>query len=135
MVEGLKEILMRKRDMKKILQSIRFALRGLRHAYVSDKSFRMEVNYGLPIYTILGGLLFPFQSWEIVLYVFSYIIILVVELINTAFEKMLDRLHPEQHESIERSKDMAAAAVLMTFVFAAFIVGILIYGRICESVL
>lgn len=115
--------------MKKILKSIRFALRGLRHAYVSDKSFRMEINYGLPIYVILGIFLFPFQPWEIVLYVFSYALILVVELINTAFEKMIDRVHPHQHESIGRSKDMSAAAVLVTFAFAAFVVLALLWVR------
>ena len=120
--------------MKKILRSIRFALRGLRHAYLSDKSFRMEINYGLPIYVILGWFLFPFAAWELALYVFSYALILVVELINTAFEKMIDRVHPQEHESIGRSKDMSAAAVLLTFLFAAFIVGILVYVRIYGSI-
>lgn len=116
--------------MKKILSSLRFAGKGLRHAYVSDKSFRMEVVYGSLVYLVLGWFLFPFQSWEIVLYTFSYIFILVVELINTAFEKMLDRVHPEQHESIGRSKDMAAAAVLLTFLFAIIVVLVLISARL-----
>lgn len=120
--------------MKKILRSIRFAWRGLRHAYIADKSFQMEINYGLPIYLFLGWFLFPFQAWELVLFVFSYMFILIVELINTAFEKMLDRVHPEKHESIGRSKDMSAAAVLVTFLFAAFVVGVLVYVRMCGSV-
>lgn len=115
--------------MKKILRSVRFAFKGFQHAYVSDKSFRMEVVYGPVIYLVLGWFLSPFQSWEIVLYVFSYIFILVVELINTAFEKMLDRVHPEQHESIGRSKDMAAAAVLLTFFFAIIVLFVLVSVR------
>lgn len=116
--------------MKKILRSLRFALKGFRHAYVSDKSFRMEIVYGPLVYLVLGWFLFPFQSWEIVLYIFSYLFILVVELINTAFEKMLDRVHPEQHESIGRSKDMAATAVLLTFLFAIIVVLVLISARL-----
>lgn len=116
--------------MKKIWKSVRFALQGFRHAYVSDKSFRMEINYGLPIYFIIGWFLFPLQAFEVMLYVFSYMFILSVELINTAFEKMIDRVHPDHHESIGRSKDMSAAAVLITFMFAAFVVGVLVITRI-----
>ncbi len=118
------------KDLKKVFRSVRFALAGLRHAYRGDKSFRMEIRYGLPIYLIVGYFLAPFASWELMIYVFSYVLILLVELINTAFEKMLDRLHPEEHELIGKSKDIAAAAVLLAYVFALFIVGVLFYSRI-----
>ncbi|MEK7118119.1 MAG: diacylglycerol kinase, partial [Patescibacteria group bacterium] len=90
--------------IKKIVRSSILALRGLRHAYCSDKSFRAEIRYGLPIYLFLGWYLAPFYAWEFLFYVFSYLFILTVELVNTAFEKMLDRIHPEQHDLIGKSK-------------------------------
>lgn len=115
--------------MKKIGRSVRFALKGLRHAYRSDKSFRMEVNYGLPIYLGLGWWLAPFAPWELLLYTFSYLLILLVELVNTAFETMINHLHPGEHHSVGKSKDIASAAVFVAFVFAAFVVIVLAYAR------
>lgn len=52
--------------------------------------------------------------------------VLALELLNTSLEALIDRLHPERHESIRVAKDCAAAAVLiMSFVsvllFAVFI--------------
>jgi diacylglycerol kinase len=121
-------------DLKKIFRSSHIALKGLRHAYVSDKSFRMEINYGLPVYAILGWYLYPFYAWEFLLFIFSYFFILMTELVNTAFEKMLDRVHPEEHDLIGKSKDIAAAAVLLTFVFAAIVVGVLLATRLTYGV-
>jgi diacylglycerol kinase len=116
-------------DMKKIVRSMKFALKGLLHAYRGDKSFRMEVNYGLPIYLGLAWLLAPLQPWEIILYTFSYLLILIVELINTAFEKMLERVHPDEHELIGRSKDISSAAVFVALVFAVVVVCVLAWSR------
>ncbi len=117
-------------DVKKVWKSTAYALKGLFHAYRADNSFRREVVYGLPVYLAVGWYLAPFQAWEFVLFVFSYAFILIVELINTAFEKMLDRLHPDEHELIGKSKDIASAAVLLAFVFAAIVVLALLCARI-----
>lgn len=115
--------------MKKIWHSVGFALRGLRHAYSSDKSFRMEVNYGLPIYLIIAWLLAPFAPWELIVYTFSYLLILLVELVNTAFETMLNHLHPAEHHLVGKSKDIASAAVFVAFIFAAIVVFTLVFIR------
>lgn len=117
-------------DIKKIGHSVVFALAGLRHAYTSDKSFRMEVNYGLPIYLIVAWLLCPFEPWELIIFTFSYFLILIVELVNTAFETMIDHLHPQQHRTVGKSKDISAAAVLVAFIFALLVVFTLAYERL-----
>ncbi len=122
------------KDLKRIIRSIHLALRGLRHGYRVDNSFRMEVTYGLFIYLAIAWLLAPFEPWELMLYTFSYMFILVVELINTAFEKMLDRVHPSEHELIGKSKDIAAAAVLLAFIFAIIVIFILAYTRFSHVV-
>lgn len=118
------------KGIRKIFRSFGYSLKGIHHAYRRDKSFRMEVNWGLPVYVVLAWFLFPFQSWEIILFTFSYLIILMVELINTSFELMLDKLHPEQHEMIGRSKDISSAAVLLAFLFAFLVVCVLFYARL-----
>mgnify|MGYP003440704724 FL=1 len=122
-------------DMKKIARSVGFAWKGLRHAYRSDKSFRLEVVYGLPAYLCVGWMLFPFAPWEFLLYLFSYLFILTVELVNTAFEKMLDRVHPEDHELIGKSKDISSAAVLVAFLFAIAVVVVLVLTRLSHVTL
>jgi diacylglycerol kinase (ATP) len=116
--------------MVKIIRSVRFGAKGLRHAFRSDRSFRMEVMYGLPVYVITGALLWPFASWELLMFILSYMLILIVELVNTAFETMLARVHPEDHELIGRSKDIGAAAVLVAFCFAIVVVVVLALVRL-----
>ena len=110
------------KDISSIIRSIGYALKGLRHAYRVDKSFRMEVMYGIPLYLLLGLLFYPMAPWEFVLLILSYLLLLTVELVNTAFEKMLDRIHPEDHELIGKSKDIASGAVLITLIFAVVVV-------------
>lgn len=118
------------RASHKIFHSVRYAIKGLIHAYRKDESFRLELRVGLPIYLVLGYVFFPFAPWEFALFVFSYLFILTVELVNTAFETMLDKLHPEQHETIGRSKDISAAGVLLAFVFAILVMAILAWERL-----
>lgn len=121
------------KDVKKILRSFLYAVRGLRHAYKSDKSFRMEIQYGLPIYLVVVLYAYPLLTWEIILLTLSYMLILIVELVNTAFEKMLDKIHPEQHEMIGQSKDIAAAAVFIAFLFALIVVSVLLATRLMDG--
>jgi diacylglycerol kinase (ATP) len=117
-------------DIKKIYRSFRFAAHGLMHAYKNDRSFALEVNWGFPIYLLLGFLFAPMSFAECSLLVGSYLLILIVELINTAYETMLARLHPEHHELIGAGKDISAAAVALAFMFAAFVVVMLLAERI-----
>lgn len=116
--------------INKLVKSFHYAIEGLWHAYRVDKSFMLEVTLGLPMYICLCYYLWPLQPAELILLIGSYLLILIVELINTAFEKMLDRLHPDQHVIIKRSKDIAAGAVLVAFMFATFVIGVLVYDKL-----
>ncbi len=121
------------KEIKKILRSCVYAVKGLRHAYRSDKSFRMEVHYGLPMYIAVALYAYPLLPWEIILLTLSYMLILIVELVNTAFEKMLDKIHPEEHEMIGQSKDIASAAVFVAFLFAIAVVSVLLVSRFMDG--
>lgn len=117
-------------DIKKIYRSFRFGFHGLTHAYRNDRSFALEVNWGLPLYIIVGFFLAPLSMDEFILFVGSYLLILIVELINTAYETMLSRVHPEQHELIGAGKDISAASVAIAFLFAAIVVISLVLERL-----
>ena len=121
------------KDISGISRSFVCAAKGLRHAYKVDKSFRLELQLGLPIYLLLGWLYSPMAPSELLFFVLSFVLILAVELINTAFEKMLDKVHPEEHELIGKSKDIASAAVLLVFLFAVFVNLVLLYAHFCPN--
>ena len=106
--------------MKNRLKSLLHALRGLKKAFTSDLNFRLEV-WGSLVFILFGYYMFPLLDYEILFLILSYFLILITELVNTAFEEALDKLHPEHDERIGASKDIAAAAVLMSVVFAAVV--------------
>lgn len=112
----------------KIIRSVRHALKGLVAAYKRDKSFRMEVRGGAA-FVLVGYFLWPLRPHEFLFLTLSFFLILIAELINTAFEHILDRLHPERHELIGKGKDIASAAVLMAFVFAGIAVLVIALTR------
>mgnify|MGYP001583562502 CR=1 FL=1 len=108
----------------KIFNSFRHAFRGIKFAYIHDKSFRIEV-WATPLVFVFGYYFWPLAQTEILFLVLGVSLIYITELINTSFERALERLHPERHELIGRSKDIASSAVLVAVLFT-FLVMILI---------
>ena len=70
---------------------------------------------------------FQVSLWQAIILILVIASVLVLELINTIFEKMVDILRPRIHYYAEVIKDVMAAAVLVTSI-AAVIVGILIFA-------
>jgi diacylglycerol kinase len=117
------------KEVKKILGGFRFASQGIIHAFRADHSFRLEIILGAPVFILLAWIMRPMTAVETILLWGSYLLILSFELINTAIERLLERLHPEEHELIGASKDIAAAAVLMALIFAFLTAAILLWSR------
>lgn len=98
--------------LDRIVHAFGYSLAGLRAAILNESAFRQE--------TALALLLIPTafwvgQSWvEVSLLVGSVVFVLVVELLNTAVEAVVDRIGPETHELSGRAKDVASAAVLLS---------------------
>jgi diacylglycerol kinase len=113
----------------KIFRSFRNAFCGVRDAFRHDLSFRLEVFGGGAVFLFMF-LFWPLRIYEFLFLILSYILILMTELINTAFEQILERLHPERHELIGRGKDIACAAVFMAFLFLSFICVLIILRHV-----
>jgi diacylglycerol kinase len=96
-------------------------LRGLRFALLFDRSFQSQVIGGAIVLILYTFLFSPFTQVEVFFLALAWILMLITELQNTSFEEALNKLHPELHESIGRSKDMAAGAVLLAGFFFVFV--------------
>ena len=101
------------------LRRLGFAWRGARTAYTQERSLRTQLWCAVLMLLVLCALRPPLVWWALCL--LSSALVLALELANTALEKALDRLHPEQHESVRVAKDCAAAAVLCASVAAAVV--------------
>jgi diacylglycerol kinase len=116
--------------MKKITIRYTNAVRGIVYAVKNDKSYRSNIYlFGI---IIIGIFIYfdPLAMWEVLFTALAYTLVLITELQNSALEAALDRMHPEMHDMIGHSKDMAAGAVLTAGVFLLIVVGVLFLGRI-----
>ena len=90
---------------------------GLKAAYLGESAFRQEVwlcVVATPLAFWLG------RGWvQISLLLGSLVAVLVVELLNSAVEAVVDRVSFELHDLSKRAKDIASAAVLLSLLFAA----------------
>jgi undecaprenol kinase len=101
-----------------------FALNGIRAAAGSEASFRLQLILALAAAAVLL-VLRPPLLWA-ALFILSASAVLALELLNTALERLADRLHPERHPAIQVAKDCAAGAVLVASVAALIIGGLIV---------
>lgn len=118
--------------MKKIINSIRknlrsysYALNGIWITLKQENNFKIHVIGGLIAIIISFYLELDFRSWVIIITMIG--LVLTVELLNTAIEKLADIVHPDKHPEIGIVKDIAAGAVFIISA-TALIVGIIIFG-------
>ncbi len=106
---------------------VRAAIAGIKSAWRSEASFRAQL--GLGGVAIAGlALLRPSLHWWAI-FVVIIATTLAIELVNTALEHVVDRLHPEVHPLIRIAKDCAAGAVLIMSLGALLVLGLFLYHR------
>ena len=102
---------------RSFIARLRFAVSGIVEAWRRERSFRTQVSIAA-VALLLTVALRPGWIWVAAVAV-SIALVLALEIINSAFESMLDRLHPEVAPQIKLAKDMAAGAVLVAALGAA----------------
>lgn len=108
----------------KLFKSFRYAWRGLKYALKNEQNFQIEILIGL--FVVILMFVFPTRTLEKIALFIAIFAILVMELINTIFERVVDMLKPRVHPYAQLVKDMMAAAVLLAAV-GAVIVGLIIF--------
>ena len=107
-----------------LCKSIKHALLGLKVAYKTEKNFRIHIWFGILV--IVVALYWPLDKylWLILLIVIA--LVLVLEILNSAIERLVDMLAPQTHKFAKEVKDLLAAMVLVVAIFA-ILIGSLIF--------
>ena len=109
--------------IKKLFNACIYSAKGLKACYRSEFAFRLEVWLALVLIPI--GYFLGKSKVEKVLLITPIFIVLIVEMLNSAIEAMIDRISMEQHELSGFAKDVSSAAVLLsliTFLVTWFII-------------
>ena len=99
--------------LARILRAFGYSLQGLRHAYREEAAFRQELLLCLVV--IPSGLYLGRSGVERALLILPMLLILIVEILNSAVEAVVDRGGTEPHPLAGMAKDMGSAAVLLCF--------------------
>ena len=107
-----------KTGLKRIIYAAKYSYRGLRHNIIYEAAFKQEVILALIL--IPTALVVDVTKLERILLIFSLVLILIVELLNTAIEATVDRIGLQFNALSGLAKDTGSAAVLMTCFLCAF---------------
>lgn len=116
------------RGPARIFKAAQWSMQGLRAAWLHESSFRLEVY----LFVVLA----PVGWWagqtpvERVLLVGSMLLVLSMELLNSAVEAVIERYGPEYHELAGRAKDMGSAAVFVLMMNVLLTWGAILLPRI-----
>jgi diacylglycerol kinase (ATP) len=107
------------KGLKRLSNAVLFSAAGFKAAWKHEEAFRQEVVLFLasvPLAIWLGE-----STVETALLIASVMLIMIVELINSAIEAVVDRVGTEHHELAGRAKDIASAAVMLTVLLAVVV--------------
>jgi diacylglycerol kinase (ATP) len=114
--------------LRRILNATRYSLEGVAAAARHEPAFRQEL--------LLAAALVPLGLWlgadgvERALLAGSVLMVLVVELLNSAVEAVVDRASPEHHELAKRAKDYGSAAVMIALATTGLVWVLLLLPRL-----
>ncbi len=116
-----------RKGLSRVWHATGYSLAGLRAGW-GETAFRQEA--------LAAMLMMPLAFWvgrswlETAVLCASVVLVMIVELLNTAVETAIDRIGPEWHDLSKRAKDMGSAAVLLSLLLCAGIWGAALYQRL-----
>ena len=105
--------------LTRIIKAAGYSWKGIRAAWQNEAAFRQEVVAAV-IATIVACWL-DVDAITRVLLIGSVVLVIIVEILNSALEAVVDRIGSEFHSLSGRAKDMGSAAVLLTILLAIFV--------------
>lgn len=114
-----------KTGLRRIWNAFGYSLTGLSVAYRHEDAFRQEVWLALLLIPL--ALLLPASGIGKALMVGSVLVVLIVELLNSAIEAAVDRISLENHSLSARAKDIGSAAVMMSLLNVVAVWGLVLF--------
>ena len=113
--------------MRRIMHATQYSAQGLRHAWRHEAAFRQEL--GLLVISLPAAVWLGQTTIERILLITPLLLVLIVELLNSAVEAAIDRLGTEHHELSGRAKDLGSAAVFLSLLLAGVVWGGIAWQR------
>ncbi len=111
----------------RVFNAMRYSIQGFSAAWRDEHAFRQELMFCVPMIAVAACL--PVGLTQKALLIGSMLLIIVVELLNSAIEAVVDLVTVEHHEMAGKAKDIGSAAVMLCFTNAAIIWGLVIFER------
>ncbi len=115
-----------KTGLRRIWNALFYSFEGLKEAYRHEDAFRQEV--WLAVVLIPLALLLPASGTGKSLMIASVMVVLIVELLNSAVEATVDRVSLENHRLAKRAKDIGSAAVLFSLINVVAVWLLVLFG-------
>ena len=115
-----------KTGLTRVWNALFYSLDGFKAAWRHEDAFRQEALLALvmiPMAFVLAG-----AALERTLMIASVLLVILVELVNSAVEAAVDRISFEQHHLAKRAKDIGSAAVFVALVNAVVVWGLVLFG-------
>ena len=103
-----------KTGVQRVWNALHYSLAGLRAAFTGEDAFRQEML--LAALLIPASFLLPVSGVGRALMIASVLLVLIVELLNSAIEAAVDRVSLDRHHLAKRAKDIGSAAVLLALI-------------------
>ncbi|MBF4987656.1 MULTISPECIES: diacylglycerol kinase [unclassified Methylophilus] len=115
-----------KTGLRRLINAFGYSMDGFKAAYQHEDAFRQEVWLSL----VLIPLAFYLEAEALhrILMVGSVLLVMIVELLNSAVEAVVDRVSIERHALAKRAKDIGSAAVLLALINLGVVWGLILLG-------
>lgn len=115
-----------KTGLRRVWNALFYSLDGLRAAFRHENAFRQEVVLALALIPL--ALFLPASAVGKAMMIASVLLVLIVELLNSAVEAAIDRISLEQHRLSKRAKDIGSAAVMLALVNVLIVWALVLLG-------
>ncbi|NLD36324.1 MAG: diacylglycerol kinase [Desulfatiglans sp.] len=115
------------RGLKRLVNAFFYSVAGFKAAWKNEEAFRQEIIAG--IIFVPSGFFIGETGIQKAILIISYLIIPLVELLNSALEAVVDRVGMERHELSGRAKDIGSAAVFLSICIAAIAWLLIVWER------
>jgi diacylglycerol kinase (ATP) len=120
-----------KRGLRRIAKALVYSMDGLKSAWKNEHAFRQELFVIIP--ALFTALLLPVSALEKAVLIASTLFILIVELLNSAIEAIVDRISLDRHPLSKNAKDFGSAAVTIAISMSILIWGVILFPLVSAA--